>query len=92
MDNDSIFMINQGINKANNSNNVRDICRGILLLLLLLGSVDTIPIKLKLIIYSVHLPLMFVLEGMSIDNYDIRDNLEYIVKRLIKPYVIVAVI
>ena len=92
MDNDSIFMINQGINKANNSNNVRDICRGILLLLLLLGSVDTIPIKLKLIIYSVHLPLMFVLEGMSIDNYDIRDNLEYIVKKLIKPYLIVAVI
>ena len=69
-----------------------DICKAILLFILILGSTDGIPEGLRIIIFSFHIPLLFFTEGAKIDGNGIKENFNLTLKTLIKPYAVTAVL
>lgn len=69
-----------------------DICKAILLFILILGSTDGIPEGLRIIIFSFHIPLLFFTEGAKIDGNGIKENFNLTLKELIKPYAVTAVL
>ena len=79
-------------NNLNSCSGWISILRSLFLFSLILGNTEMLPSGLKIIVYSFHLPLLFLIEGASIKDYNIKDNADYVIHCLIKPYAIVAII
>ena len=69
-----------------------DICKGIAIILMILGHIKGKPPAFNKVIYSFHLPLFYIINGYLIRNYNIAEGFKKASRRLIKPYVIICVL
>lgn len=69
-----------------------DICKGIVLLLLIAGNLPFLPASLKIITDSVCIPLLVFAEGCSYEYQGLRAELRESFRRLLKPYIIISII
>ncbi len=67
-----------------------DICKGIAIILVIIGHVKTVPWIIRSFIFSFHMPLFFVVNGFLIRDYNIKHNLNKSLRSLLKPYFIVC--
>lgn len=69
-----------------------DICKGILIISVILGHISGIPAILRSVIFSFHMPLIFIINGFLIHDYDIGKTFIKSSKSLLKPYFIICII
>ena len=69
-----------------------DICKGITIILVILGHIGTIPAVLRVSIFSFHMPLFMVLNGYLIHSYDFKKTFVNSVKSLLKPYAVICLL
>lgn len=69
-----------------------DICKGLAILLVIVGHIYAIPSELRQFIFSFHMPLFMMVNGFLIHNYNIKDTFFKSLQSLVKPYVIVCVL
>ena len=69
-----------------------DICKGITIILVILGQIGTIPAVLRVSIFSFHMPLFMILNGYLIHSYDIKKTFVNSVKSLLKPYAVICLL
>lgn len=69
-----------------------DICKGIGIILVILGNIDTIPPALRACIFSFHLPLFMILNGYLIHDYNVKETFVRSLKSLLKPYVVICLL
>ena len=67
-----------------------DVCKGLAIILMILGHIKSIPATLYHVIFSFHMPLFMIINGYLIRSYDIRNVFSKSLKSLIKPYVIIC--
>ncbi len=69
-----------------------DICKGIAIILMILGHISNSPFYVKMVIFSFHMPLFMIVNGYLIHNYDIKKTFIKSAKSLLKPYIIVCLL
>lgn len=69
-----------------------DICKGIAIFLLITGSFEWVPAALRIIIYSVNIPLFLIAEGAAFERRSLEAELKHSLKAFVKPYFIISII
>ncbi len=67
-----------------------DVCKGITIILIILGHINSIPYTLRCVIFSFHIPLFMMISGYLIHTYDVRQNFIESIKSLLVPYAIIG--
>ena len=68
-----------------------DIAKGVAIILVLLGHIETCPAGLKSSIYSFHMPLFFILSGYFMkEGTELRLLAKKLFKSLMVPYLIIG--
>lgn len=77
----------------NQRNETIDILKGIGIILVIIGHMHTVPIILRTIIFSFHMPLFFLVAGYFFKpNFDFKDKTKKDFSRLVVPYIFTAFI
>lgn len=69
-----------------------DICKGIAIVLMILGHIKGKPPAFNTVIFSFHMPLFFIVNGYLIRNYNIVEGFKKASRSLVKPYVIICML
>ena len=69
-----------------------DICKGITIILMVIGHIGSVPWPVRTIIFSFHMPLFIIINGLLIHNYDIKNTFSRSAKSLVIPYVVVCLL
>ena len=69
-----------------------DISKGIAIISVILGNISDIPYLLKIMVFSFHIPLFFIISGFLLKNHDIKTTFSKSVKTLLKPYVVICLL
>ena len=69
-----------------------DMAKGFTMLLVIVAHIPQVPVAIRGLIFSFHMPLFFVANGFFVKDYDILKTLKKSVKSLLLPYAITGVI
>ena len=69
-----------------------DMAKGLVMLLVIVGHVDGVPLLIRGLIFSFHMPFFFMANGFFIKNYDIKRTFRRSVRTLLLPYGVVCAI
>lgn len=67
-----------------------DVAKGITILLVVVGHVESAPSPLRSLIYSFHMPLFFILSGFFFKKGDVLGTIKKMVPSLVIPYFLVG--
>ena len=84
--------LSRGMNNTKKRIKWLDICKGIAIILVILGHIYSIPKLLSEVIFSFHMPLFMIVNGYLLHSYNVRETLTKSSRSLLKPYAVVCLL